>query len=150
MRRLIVGMISATLLILSIGVVPAGADSSSQATESARHGQTAQDDSACRTEYTAGGWDAMPCVSLTSSTFDGWGYLWAHPSSCANYRIYLVDAATGKLVQSTSARACSETISPDVFADASRFTQLRAFTRFRAFNSSGGTILTLDSPAVQY
>lgn len=140
MRRLSMAAVSAVLLTLVAGAFPIAAAASSQAP---------RDGSVCRTEYQAGGWDVQPCLVLNSSTFTGLAGLLDHPSNCAGYRIYLVDAATGKLVQSTSLRPCGEVYN-EVTADASRFTKLRAFARFQAFNSSGGSILSLDSPALTY
>ncbi|MEU0786122.1 hypothetical protein ABZ341_31650 [Streptomyces sp. NPDC006173] len=138
-----------------LGAPAAGAQTATAYTtaDNTRHGQMgpATEEAQCRTTYKSGGWNVTPCIYLgTGTTFDGWSFVDAHPSSCATYRVYLVDAATGALVQSTSARPCSETLSPDVFADASKFTRLSAYTKFRAFNSSGGVILSLDSPSITW
>ncbi|MGW3413577.1 hypothetical protein [Streptomyces sp. NPDC000888] len=138
-----------------LGAPAAGAQTATAhpTADSTRHGQMgpATEEAQCRTPYTSGGWNVTPCIYLgTGTTFDGWSFVDAHPSSCASYRVYLVDAATGALVRSTSARPCSETLSPDVFADASKFTSLSAYTKFRAFNSSGGVILSLDSPSITW
>lgn len=90
----------------------------------------------CRSAYTANGWYAYPCVYSDGLYFDAYGVMTSYPSNCSTYRVYLVDN-WGDEVLSTSARNCSETVSPWVgevyHSDMGNY----ALARLKAYNSSG-------------
>jgi hypothetical protein len=108
----------------------------------------------CRTWYTVGGWEARPCIN-TLRFLNGAGTIMAHtevreyPSDCFRFRTYIVDAweverfATGKW-------ACTindiRSIEVEVWNGSVTTSHVKA--RFRAWNSSGGQILSMDSPWV--
>ncbi|WP_250007556.1 hypothetical protein [Actinoplanes sp. M2I2] len=108
----------------------------------------------CRTVYSTAAWRVQPCVyGYYYSAAHGYALTGANakverkPAGCATYRVYLVDANNVQRF-STSARPCVVGLSKPVEVWNGEFGGGNVMARFIAYNSSGATILTLDTPYI--
>lgn len=111
---------------------------------------------ACRVPaYETAVWEVALCATSeyydptgTYQVVDAWSVIFRHPAACATYRVYLVDAANVQRF-STSLRNCkTEKDSPELWVWNGEFNGGAVRARFKAYNSSGGQILSIDSPLI--
>ncbi|MEV4999452.1 hypothetical protein [Streptomyces niveus] len=145
MQRSLPALFGAAILTVGAGVMPvAAAPSQAVAVSSPTSNASAQE---CVTSTT---YSIRACLALVSSTFVGQATVHSIPSNCAGYRVSLYNYYDDTAVASTSLRPCSETLSKQVTADASRFINLTAYARFVMYDSAGKEILAGNTPQITY